>query len=184
MNLQAHRPVDLAISFAHATSTIVIGWLLLGPIPAGLFSLGFMIGLVLWLSHPSLPTFRSIRVPYFVTLALFVVHKVEERNWGFFPALSKLTGASIAQNVGPLGILLYMLAAAWLLAPWLLSQQKPLGGYLVWSFFASMGVTELAHFIFPLFASKQYGYFPGMLSVVALAPAAWWGMQRLISVAK
>jgi len=42
-----------------------------------------------------------------------------------------------------------------------------------------MGITELAHFVFPSFTNKAYGYFPGMASVVLLAPVAWWGMYRL-----
>lgn len=45
--------------------------------------------------------------------------------------------------------------------------------------FTAMGVTELAHFAFPLFVAEPNGYFPGMASVVVLAPVAWWGMWRL-----
>lgn len=37
-----------------------------------------------------------------------------------------------------------------------------------------MGVIELAHFVFPLFGGRPYGYFPGIMSVVPLARAAWW----------
>ena len=50
---------------------------------------------------------------------------------------------------------------------------------VAWTLFASMGLTELAHFIMPLLANEPYGYFPGMASVVILAPLAWWGMWRL-----
>jgi hypothetical protein len=50
---------------------------------------------------------------------------------------------------------------------------------LAWTFFTSMGITELAHFLLPLLTTEPYGYFPGMASVVVLAPLAWWGMWRL-----
>ncbi|WP_206110744.1 hypothetical protein [Pannonibacter phragmitetus] len=54
------------------------------------------------------------------------------------------------------------------------------GHYLAWTFFVSMGVIELAHFVFPLFGGRSYGYFPGMATVVLLAPVAWWGIYRMI----
>lgn len=177
--MYARRKADPLIAAVHATATIATGWYLLGPLPSVLFFLGFVVGFALWLLSPKLPHFAAIRWPYFLTLALFCVHKVEERQAGFFPALSKLTGVPIPQSIGPMGALLYMLAAAWLLAPWLIKRRHPLGGYLAWSFFASMGITELAHFVFPLFMGPRYGYFPGMVSVLALAPAAWWGMRRM-----
>lgn len=53
------------------------------------------------------------------------------------------------------------------------------GYFLAWTFFASMGITELAHFVLPFLTDKPYGYFPGMYSVIVLAPVAWWGMYKL-----
>ena len=75
-------------------------------------------------------------------------------------------------------VALYSLAAAWLLIPYLLRRGHELGYYLVASFFMSMGTTELAHFAFPLWIDRPYGYFPGMFSVILLAPTAWWGLWR------
>jgi len=45
-----------------------------------------------------------------------------------------------------------------------------------------MGLTELAHFaVFPwLNPSGITAYVPGMWTVLALAPVAWWGMWRLV----
>lgn len=42
-----------------------------------------------------------------------------------------------------------------------------------------MGITELAHFLFPFLTGGSYGSIPGMAIVLALAPVAWWGMLRL-----
>ena len=78
-------------------------------------------------------------------------------------------------------ILLVLLSVGgWLSIPWLMNRQPDVGRYLAWTFFTSMGVTELAHFVFPVIVGGPYGYFPGMASVLLLAPAAWWGMTRLI----
>ena len=160
-------------------AVLVLGYVLLGLVPMLLFGLGYLGGLFIWIFVPSDVPFRSIRAPYFWVLVLFVVHKLEERYLDFFPALSQLTGEAIPQSVNFLGALLYAFAGAWLLIPWLMKRSYEFGYFLAWTFFAAMGITELAHFVFPLFTDKPYSYFPGMASVVALAPAAWWGMWRM-----
>ena len=97
----------------------------------------------------------------------------------FFSELSKITGVPVPDTDSVGVYLLYTAAGAWLLIPLLVSRGYEFGYYLAWTFFTSMGVIELAHFVFPFFTDKSYGYFPGMASVVVLAPAAWWGMSRL-----
>ena len=160
-------------------AVLALGYLLLGLVPMFLFGFGYLGGLLIWIFVPSDVSFRAIRAPYMLVLALFVAHKLEERYLDFFPALSQLTGESIPQSVNFLGALLYAFAGAWLLIPWLMKCSHEFGYFLAWTFFAAMGITELAHFVFPLFTDKPYSYFPGMASVVALAPAAWWGMWRM-----
>jgi hypothetical protein len=59
-------------------------------------------------------------------------------------------------------ILLYGIAGICLLIPLLVWKQHAFGYYLAWTFFAAMGITELAHFIFSLFKEQPYCYFPGM----------------------
>lgn len=160
-------------------AVLIVSYVLLGLLPMFLFTFGFLGGLILWFIIPTDASFRSIRAPYFLTLAFFVVHKLEERFLGFFPALSEITGVPVPESGSFLAILLYMFAVAWLLIPFLVGRAHQFGYYLAWTFFTAMGVTELAHFIFPFFSAKTYGYFPGMASVVVLAPVAWWGMWRL-----
>jgi len=46
-------------------------------------------------------------------------------------------------------------------------------------FYTAMGITELAHFFFPFFSAEPYGYFPGMASVVILAPTGKQFLQML-----
>ncbi len=145
-----------------------------------LFAFGYFGGLALWILVPTEASFSCRRWPYFLTLGLFIIHKWEERHFNFFPALSNITGVPAPEAGSVLAVLLYAFAAAWLLVPVLVKRKLPLGYYLAWTFFFSLGVTELAHFVFPLFAAEPYGYFPGMLSVLGLAPAAWWGLKRLV----
>lgn len=175
------KPVRwVVVAVVHAFAVVAVGYMLLGPIPMLLFASGFVGGLAIWLGRQDRADFADIRLPYFLTLAAFVLHKVEERELDFFPALSDLTGVPVPQEGSPLAVLLYLLAAAWLLVPFLMSRKNPLGAYLAWTLFASMGGLELAHFAFPLFRYGPYGYFPGMWSVILLAPAAWWGAFRMV----
>lgn len=162
-------------------TVLALGYTLLGLLPAMLFALGFVGGLLLWLFLPGAAPLAAIKVPYFLTLAFFILHKAAERQFDFFPTLSRITGKPMPEPGGFLPILLYAFAGAWLLIPLLVSRKSPYGYYLAWTFFTSMGVIELAHFIFPLFTPEPYGYFPGMVTVVPLAPVAWLGMWRLLS---
>lgn len=59
-------------------------------------------------------------------------------------------------------ILLVLLSVgAWLLVPPLVSRGYPFGTYLAWTFFAAMGITELAHFVvFPWLTHSRLPIFP------------------------
>lgn len=160
-------------------AVVVLGYRMLGWLPAALFALGYAGGFFLWLARRARVSYKGIRVPYLLTFGLFVVHKYEERTADFFPALSQLTGVPVPKTTDPMVFVLYVLAAAWLVAPWLVRCRQEFGYFLLWSFFLSMGVTELAHYLLPLLREEPYGYFPGMWSVIALAPVAWWGLYRM-----
>ena len=164
---------------ALTAATLALGYLLLGIVPTILFSFGFVGGLFLWLIVTWRPPFRAIKFPFWLTLVLFVAHKIEERYFDFFPALSELTGVPVPDTSSILVYLLYAAAAAWLAIPCLVPRRTEFGYYLAWTFFVSMGVIELAHFVFPIFRDQPYGYFPGMATVIVLAPSGWWGIWRL-----
>lgn len=173
------KPVTIIIASLLTLSVLILGYLLLGILPTFLFAFGFVGGLILWLLLPSKTPFSSLKIPYFLTLGFFIVHKWEERYMDFFPELSKITGVPVPETDSIGVYLLYAAAGAWLLIPLLVSRGYEFGYYLAWTFFTSMGVIELAHFVFPFFTDKPYGYFPGMASVIVLAPSAWWGMWSL-----
>ena len=161
-------------------SVIYLGYIMLGLIPMILFAFGFLGGLILWLFFPAGFDFKLIKIPYIITLGLFVFHKWEEKYMDFFPKLSEITNVPVPEVNSLKVYLLYTFAGAWLLIPILVNRKSHFGYYLSWTFFTSMGITELAHFILPFFTNKAYGYFPGMWSVIFLAPTAWWGLYRLL----
>lgn len=172
-------PLVAAAAGLFTVAVVALGYLLLGLWPALLFCFGYVGGLALWLAAPARPTFADIRIPYFTALGLFAVHKAEERYLDFFPALSRLTGVPMPDTGSILVFALYAFAGAWLLIPWLVGRGSAFGVFLAWTFFASMGLTELAHFAFPFLAGGPLGYFPGLASAALLAPAGWWGLWAL-----
>lgn len=170
-----------SIGFAVLITAAVpaIGYLSLGAIPALLFLIGYLAGFVFWVLMPDNTSFGSVEKLYWLTFGLFVLHRVEEKVAGFFDVLAEMTGVP-KPEVASVSVIALLVASvgAWLLGPTLARRQHSLGGFLVWSFFASMGITELAHFVFPFFRDEPYGYFPGMASVIVLAPVAWYGMYK------
>jgi hypothetical protein len=176
------QPYIVLAALVFTLAVPVIGYLSFGPWTALIFLSGYLVGFLLWLIVPTNVPFTAIKVAYWLTFFLFIVHRVEENRLKFQEELSELTGTPMPEVTSiPLILLLVVSVAAWLLTPFLVQRGYAFGYYLLWTFFASMGVTELAHFIFPFFEPGPYGYFPGMLSVILLAPAAWFGMWQLKS---
>lgn len=159
---------------------------LLGRMVGVMHLLGFLGGFIIWLLRPTSTPWAKIKIPYFLVLLLFIFHRIDEEVSGFFLALEKITGIPLPKltNLTGMalvaGIAMIMLVITWVLSPILIRWKHPLGYFGSWSFFFAAGVLELAHFIvFPFFTPEPYGYFPGMISVALLAPAAWWAMWRL-----
>jgi len=161
---------------------LALGYAAFGFWTMMIFSSGFLTGYLLWLRFPGQPAFASFRIPFWLAFAAFFLHRVEEKVMGFFAALSAITQVPTPEITSWKVIALVLASVGgWLLIPALTKRGNPWGYYFAWTFFASMGITELAHYIFPFFTSGDYGYFPGMLSVLLLAPLAWWGIARLRS---
>jgi len=180
-----NRKMPLKRVFAPAAFTLILlalGTLSFGPWTSFIFSFGFVGGFVLWLIFPHCRNFQMIKAPYWITFGIFIFfHRVEENLFRFQDRLSEITGTPVPSLTSPYLILLVLLTVGgWLMVAPLIKRKKSFGVYLAWSFFASMGITELAHFALPFFSPGPYGYFPGMASVFLLAPSAWWGAWRLM----
>lgn len=175
-------PFDIIFGLLFSLVILALAYGTFGGWTTMIFSFGFIGGYVLWLVFPSETPYARIKAPYLLTLALFILfHRVEENIFKFQEELAKITQNEVPEISSPALIALVLLSVGgWLMVPFLFRRKSHLGYYFAWSFFASMGITELAHFIFPLLTDKTYGYFPGMASVVFLAPSAWWGFIRLV----
>ena len=172
----------LSIIFALLFTIVVpsIGYLSFGIWIALLFLTGYLAGFILWMTVPIKVPFSSVIIPYWVTFGIFLLHTVEESVFGLQQRLSMLTGLPVPKVTSfPIILLLLASVGAWLLAPLLAERGLSFGYYLVWIFFAWMGIAELVQFIFPYLAPGRTEYFPGMASVLLLAFAAWAGIWRL-----
>jgi len=178
--LMSRRLIVIALLFSFLIPAL--GYVYLGPLYAVLFSTGYVGGFVLWHAVPTHTPWSALRAPYWLTmLAFLLLHKAEENRAEFFRAVSdRVTGDPVPDVTVHLMLSLLVLPiGSWIMVPRLVGRGVEFGYYLAWTFFASMGVTELAHFVLPVLANEPYGYFPGMASVLVLAPLAWWGMWRL-----
>lgn len=174
--------ISIITGFLFSFLIPAIGFYYLGLLYAILFLIGYLGGFILWILLPSRASWASLKIPYWLTLLAFLLlHKVEENRMKFFEVVSeKITGGTVPEfSVGLVIGLLVLPIGAWLVIPLLLKRGHELGYYAIWMLFVSMGVTELAHYVLPFMTNEPYGYFPGMLSVIVLAPLAWWGMYRL-----
>lgn len=147
-----------------------------------IISAGFVGGFFLWLGFKSKARYSDLKWPFIFTFIAFAIHRVEEKVSGFFERLSEITDVSTPEILSvPVILMVVTSVGSWVSIPYLLNRDSEFGRYLVWTFFTSMGLTELAHiFVFPFIVREPFSYFPGMVSVFVLSPLAWWGFLRLI----
>lgn len=174
------NPTIVAAALLFTSAILTVGYLAFGLITDLIFASGFLTGFIIWIFVKREPSFDRIKIPYWGTLILFILHRVEEKMMNFFDKLAEITQVPTPDITSWEVITLVIVSVgAWLAIPYLVKRRYAFGYYLAWTFFSAMGITELAHFVFPFFTDEPYGYFPGMVSVLLLAPCAWWGMYKL-----
>lgn len=176
------QPVTLISAFLFSAAILALGYWSFGFVTMLIFTSGFIGGFLLWILAHSDVSFEHIRIPFYVSFVFFIFHRVEEKYFGFFDFLSEYTGEPKPEVQSFKVVALVLLSVgAWILIPYLVKRKIEFGYYLAWTFFASLGITELAHWcVFPLFDDFLFDYVPGMFSVLFLAPVAWWGIFRLL----
>lgn len=177
------RSSNLTVAALFTFGLLLAGYFSFGVWTTLIFAGGFAGGLVLWIFYPTIVEFKAIKWPYWLTLVCFIaLHRVEENVFKFQEKLSELTGNPVPELTDPALITLVLASVGgWLLIPFLAKKKSWIGTYLAWTFFASMGITELAHLVFPFIAFGEFNYFPGLVSIIPLVPLAWWGMSRIIA---
>ena len=171
----------IAAALGMTVAILVVGYLGFGIWTMLLFSSGFGLGFLLWLTFPNQPAFSAIKWPFFAAFILFVAHRVEEYVSRFFDTLAGITGTPTPEIASwPVVLLVLLSVGGWIAMPFLVMRRMAFGYYLAWTAFAAFGITELAHIvILPFLTGRPFGYFPGMATVFLLAPVAWWGMVKL-----
>lgn len=171
----------VTFAFFYSALVLLLGLKTFGGLVSLLFSFGFLGGFVGWIATRPVTPIKDLKFPFYGSLALFALHRVEEKYAGFFMFLEQMTDVTTPDiRSSELFTLVLLAVGPWLLIPWLVKRRLQLGYYFAWTFFASMGLTELAHWlVFPFFFDDPVRYIPGMWSVVLLAPFGWWGMWRL-----
>lgn len=175
----------LILTLVFACVMVLVGYLLMGPVPAAIFAVFLFGGVGLWrfttYGRPVAPD--RIIVPYLLTVMLFIIHVLEEYLTGFHTAISDLTGHNVSEQnflivAGFIGPLLWLSGLA------LFYLRTEIGNYLVAAFFVAMILSELAHFAFPIAAGEPFGYFPGLYTaILPLIPAAV-ALYRFVEEAK
>lgn len=173
------RLFPVAIAAAHAIAIVILGYRMLGPVPRFYSQVVSWVAFAAWTLIPTRPRFQVFRAAFYLGLALFVLHKLEERETGFITALAQLTRIPVPEPQSHQVYALYTLASAWLLVLLLAGRGIELGYYLAWELLRVHGPRRAGHFVFPFFREEGFGHFPGMASAGVLAPAAWLGAWRL-----
>lgn len=84
-------PLVVAGAVAVTAATLGLGYWAFGLLTMFIVTAGFVGGLLLWLMWPTGGGWADVRVPYWVALALFVAHRVEEKQMAFFDFLATVT---------------------------------------------------------------------------------------------
>ena len=148
---------------------------LLGKLPAVIFSVASIGGFVLWMktTYKTPIDTQKIIVPYLLTIIFFIIHVYEEYVTDFAVAITDITGfhvfersfLTVAAFVGPI---------IWITGAILLIKKTHMGFYFLSFFYVAMMFAELSHFIFPFLENGTFHYVSGMYTAaIPLIPAAY-----------
>lgn len=170
----------LAKAAALISTTLLIGVTALG-IPAVLFSIALLGGLAVWgattLRTPIDP--RRIIVPYLMTVALFVVHVLEEYLTHIEQLLSTISGYTITQS-NFLLLAAFFAPVFWVTGAALLLKGSQLGEYIASTFYFGMIAGESSHFIFPFLEDGHFHYASGMITALPLIACAAYALRLTV----
>lgn len=166
--------IDLTLIACLIVGLAALGYVLMGPLPALIFSVFLIGGLIPWYftsyGRPVNPD--TIVVPYLLTVIFFIIHVAEEFFTDFWTEIGDLGGRDVSLDQ-------FLLVAAfigpvlWLSGLILLYMRTEIGNYLTWAFLVAMTVSELSHFVFPFVSAGRFTYFSGLYTAaLPLIPAA------------
>jgi len=153
-----------------------------GPLVVGIVCGAMVVGFLAWLGTTARrPADPAVALPpYLLTLALFLLHVLEEHEFDFAGRIAHAAHVSWSRHDFLLVIVLVG-PALWIVGAVGLRRRHPLGNYLAWFIFAGMILGEPAHLlVFPLLEGGRYHYFPGMWTALLPMVPAVFGARRLL----
>lgn len=174
-----HSEPTVAVAIISLCMVAVTGYRSFGVWPTTIFMVGYLPGFLLWLLSNNRVPWEDVKVPYLAAFTLYVLHLLEENLFAFHDMLSALTGVTSPGWTLSIVILMVFSIGIWVIAPFLIKRGHALGWFFAWTFFGAMGLSEMAHFVFPFLTGYGYEYHGGLVTAVFLVPAGWWGMWRL-----
>ena len=180
-----NKKISVLIVLVFIGGLIGIVLVLLGRIPAVVFSVASIGGFILWMAT----TYRTpidtqkVIVPYLLTIILFILHVYEEYITDFEVAMTDITGFHMLER-NFLTVAAFVAPLLWLVGAILLIKKTHVGYYFLSFFFVAMTLAELSHYVFPFLEDGTFHYVSGMYTAaLPLIPAAY-GLYIVMSEMK
>lgn len=156
---------------------VSIGYVLLGGIPAVVFTVAFGGGLFLYMATVWRRPIDSLNaiVPYLLTVMLFILHVYEEYVTDFEGVVSQLVGRPVPE-ANFLAFAAFLAPFLWVGGAVMLVKRWAFGLYFLCAFFFAMTIAELAHFIFPFVIDGTFHYVSGMYTAALPLIPAFYGL--------
>ena len=177
-----NRGISVLIVLGFLVCIITTGFILMGALPAVVFSVAFGGGFLLWL----VTTYRTpidphkVIVPYLFTILLFIIHVYEEYLTDFEVAMTDITGFHVLER-NFLTFAAFLAPCLWITGAILLLKKTHLGYYFLSAFFVAMTIAELAHFVFPFIEDGTFHYVSGMYTAALPLIPAGYGLYIVFS---
>jgi len=175
------KQISLVIVLLIIAGFISMALVLLGKIPAIVFSVASIGGLIFWLltTYKTPIDTKKIIVPYLLAVLFFIIHVYEEYLTDFEVAMTDITGFHMLE-MNFLTVAAFVAPALWVTGAILLIRKTHVGYYFLSFFFIAMTMAELAHFVFPFLEDGTFHYVSGMYTAALPLVPAGYGMYVTI----
>jgi hypothetical protein len=171
----------LILPIALIIAIVAVAYVMLGPIPAIIFTVAFGGGLLLYMATAWRTRFDTLKVivPYLLTVMLFMVHTYEEYLTDFEVLVSKLAGRTVPES-DLLFIIAWLAPLMWIGGAVMLIKRWAFGYYFLCAFFVAMTIAELAHYVFPFVIDGTFHYVSGMYTAALPLITAYYGLYVML----
>lgn len=171
----------LILPVAFVIVIVAFAYVMLGIIPAVVFTVAFGGGLALYIATAWRARFDTLKVivPYLLTVMLFMIHTFEEYVTDFEDTVSALAGRTVPE-FDLLLIIAWLAPLMWVGGAVMLIKRWAFGYYFLCAFFVAMTVAELAHYLFPFVIDGTFHYESGMYTAALPLITAYYGLYVMM----